>query len=415
MKLIIRKTIFIIFIFFIIFSTDNIYASEWIKVDASDDEKIWIDTSHWENKRVWVQDGYYRDIQKREWVDTSHTVSQGYWRTEQYDVWVQSSTRVPYLAYRWIDTSHWEQRYRYVTSWIPINLTIYVGTSSYGWNVYSFAQDQKRDCTIQYRGNRYRAHKWVIDYRPSYGGRVYAVKYVCFAKESRVRQYYNVWVRSGYYQSYIDYRTIDASHWETRTRQVWVDTSYTVNSGYWRQYTEREWVDTSHYENQAVWVEDGFYSSPLHGEVTIEKDPKYVFTKWHINGAGEQCSMDLKVSWVLDNTQLLPGEEEKEITRIVIYEDVIRYNKKGTDRVEIMDKSISPSKQGSVESISYFDYSGTEESLVHILLYAQNGECAHIYFNNPINGYRSINLGSGGTDNDANKWLGGNFFGKIEF
>ena len=132
------------------------------------------------------------------------------------------------------------------------------------------------NCYINYKGNRYRAHKWVIDYRPSYGGRVYAIKYVCYERESVVREYYNVWVSSGYYQSYIEYRTVDTSHWETRTRQVWVDTSYVVQSGYWRYYTEREWVDNSHYEYQNVWVEDGFYSSPIHGEVIIEKDPKYI-------------------------------------------------------------------------------------------------------------------------------------------
>ena len=125
--------------------------------------------------------------------------------------------------------------------------------------------------------------------------------------------------------------------------------------------------------------------------------------------------MELKVSWQIDNTQLLPGEEEKEITRIVVYEDVVRYNNNGTEKVEIINKSIQPVKQGSIESTTYFDYSGSEESILHIFLYAQNGECAHIYFNNPINGYRSINLGSGGTEIDANTWLGGNYFGSIEF
>lgn len=412
-----KVKIIIVFIVLIssVFISNNLYAEEWISVDSTEEEKIWVDTSHWENRRVWVQDGYYRDVQKRQWIDTSHTVNQGYWKTEQYDVWVQSSTRTPYTAYRWVDTSHWERRYRYVTSWVPVNLTIYVGTSSYGWGVYSFAAKRKNNCVINYKGKRYKARKWVIDYRPSYGGRVYAVKYVCYAQESRVREYYNVWVSSGYYQSYTAYRTADTSHWETRTRRVWVDTSYVVSSGYWRHYTEKEWVDTSHYENQTVWVEDGFYSSPLHGEITIEKDPKYVFTRWHINGSGEQCSMDLKVAWTIDNTQLLPGEEEKEIVRIIIYEDLIRYKDKGIERVEMIDRSIQPSKQGSIETKTYFDYSGTEESLVHIFLYAQNGECAHIYFYNPINGYRSINLGSGGSDKDANIWLGGNDFGRIEF
>ena len=85
-----------------------------------------------------------------------------------------------YIAYRWISTSHWEQRYRYVTTWVSANLTIYVGTTSYGWGVYSFAARPAGYVTITYKGNRYRARKLVIDYRPSYGGRVYAIKYICF-------------------------------------------------------------------------------------------------------------------------------------------------------------------------------------------------------------------------------------------
>ncbi|HAJ94881.1 MAG TPA: hypothetical protein DCP02_01490, partial [Actinobacteria bacterium] len=234
-------------------------------------------------------------------------------------------------------------------------------------------------------------------------------------REAKVRQYYNVWISSGYNQSYIAYRNVDTSHWETRTRQVWVNTSQVVQSGYWRYYTAQEWVDTSHFEYQTVWVEGGFYTLPIHGEVTIEKSPRYIFTKWHENGDGKECHMDLKISWIIDNTGLLAGEEEKKITRVHVYEDIVRYNDRGTDRVEIIDENINPSEQGNIESTAYFAYSGSEESQVHIYLYAQSGECVHIYFSNPVNGFRSINLGSDGSDSDANIWLGGNNLGKIDF
>ncbi|HAJ94882.1 MAG TPA: hypothetical protein DCP02_01495, partial [Actinobacteria bacterium] len=68
------------------------------------------------------------------------------------------------------------------------NLTIYVGTSSYGWGVYSFAAKPAGKVTISYKGNRYRAYKDIIDYNPSYGGRVYAIKYICYLREAKVRQ-----------------------------------------------------------------------------------------------------------------------------------------------------------------------------------------------------------------------------------
>jgi hypothetical protein len=415
MKLKIKIILLITFLLSNLLPINNLYAEDWIKVDSSDEEEIWVNTSHWENKKVLIQDGYYKNVQKKEWIDTSHTVSQGYWRTEEYGVWVTSSVQMPYIDRKWISTSHWERRHRDITTWVSANLTIYVGTSKYGWGVYSFASKRKDDCIISYNGNRYKAHKWVIDYRPSYGGRVYAIKYVCYAREVKVRQYYNVWISSGYWQSYIAYRNVNTSHWETRTRQVWVNTSQVIQSGYWRYYTDQEWVDTSHFEYQTIWIEDGFYSSPMHGEVTIEKNPRYIFTKWHEDGDGEECHMDLKISWIIDNAGLLDGEEEKEITRVRVYEDIVRYNDRGTDRVEIIDKNINPSEQGSIEETAHFEYSGSEESQVHIYLYAQSGECIHIYFSNPVNGFRSINLGSDGSDSDANIWLGGNCFGTIDF
>jgi len=392
-----------------------LYAENWLNVDHSDEEKVWIDTSRWENKKVWVQDGYYRDIQRKEWINTSYTVNQGHWKTEEYNIWVESSKKVPYTAYRWVDTSHRERKYRYVTSWVPVNLTLYVGTTSYGWGVYSFASKRKNDCIINYKGNKYKAHKWVIDYRPIYGGRVYAVKYSCYAREDKIKEYYNVWVSSGYYQSYTAYRDVDTSHWETRTRKVWVDTSYEVKSGYWRYYNEKEWVDTSHFEYRNVWIEDGFYASPMHGEIEIEKNPRYIFTRWHEDGEGEQCHMDLKISWDIDNTALLPEEEEKKIKRIYAYEDIVRFKNSGIERVEIFDEFIHPSEKGSIETKTYFKYSGSDNSMVHIYLYASEGECVHIYFNNPVNGFRSINLASYGSDSDANTWLGGNYYGRIEF
>jgi hypothetical protein len=176
-----------------------------------------------------------------------------------------------------------------------------------------------------------------------------------------------------------------------------------------------EWVDTSHFEYQTVWVEDGFYAAPLHGELVIEKSPRYIFTKWHENENGEECHMDLKLSWVVDNSGLLAGEEEKEIVRVYVYQDVVRFRNRGTEKVDIIDVNIAPSKEGSIETEVYYDHAGSEESMVHVYLYARNGESAHIYFNNPVNGYRSINLGSDGSDSDAVSWLGGQYFGKIEF
>jgi hypothetical protein len=413
----IAVTILFIFIalIFYVFPQGQAYCDNWLNVEVPEGSQVWIDTSHWEARQVLVNDGYYKEVLKRRWVDTSYKVQQGYWETSEYKVWVVSSRYEPFMAYRYVDTSHFELRSREVEVMQLVNFTLIEGTDSYGWSVYAFAAKAEGLKQITYNGEQYYAYKWVIDYRPYMGGRIYAVKWLFVIKSAKVTQYYYEWVNSGYWKAYTAYRLVDDSHWETRTGRHWVDSSYMVSQGYWEEYEDREWVDTSYYENTNVWISEGHYATPIHGEVTVEKDPKYVFTKWHKDDVGENCSMKLKVSWKLDNSKNIEGEEPKKIIKLKIYENVYRYKDKGINKIIISDDDISASEQGQIETITFFEYPGSEDSILHIYLYAQNGESAHIFFKNPINGYRSINIDSGGTDLNANSWLGGNNFGKVEF
>jgi len=267
---------------------------------AAEIHNFWVDTSHWETKPTefieggywqvtprqrWidtsytVNQGYWRQTQQRRWVDTSYTVSQGYWEDYTYRVWVTSGYEHYYTARRWIDTSHWEIKYRYVDSWVPTSKVFLYGTSSYGWSVYSFAAKYAGYYSGVINGKRYKYHKYVIDYRPSYGGRVYAIRYVCNYVLESVKEYYRVWANSGYWQDYTDSYYVDTSHWENRTGRrwvdtsytvsqgyweyyttnVWVDTSYTVSQGYWYYYSTNDWIDTSHWEYEDTWVEEGYW------------------------------------------------------------------------------------------------------------------------------------------------------------
>jgi len=417
-------------------------------------EKRWIDTSYtvtqgyWENytKNVWVTSGYLSTIENKSWVDTSH------WVKQAYNVWVNSG----YTAYRdvkkWVDTSHYETRYKTVTGWVSCNKTfVYQNLPSEPKNVILSKWVDYRDTfyTGIINGTRYKYWKSLYYVLPANNiglkgaWVIFKTKYNCTKMEATSIVSYSVWVSSGYWKTdkvayWVDtshYETryrdvwvtsgywktvtlskwIDTSHWETQTGKRWVDTSYTITQGYWEYYTEKVWVDTSHYEYKAVWVEDGFYTSPLHGEVIVEKSPRYIFTRWHKNQNNEECSMKLNVSWKVDNSNLSEGEEEKEIVRIYIYQDICRFNNKGVEKVTIFNGNVPPSVEGSINTITKFDYSGNEESILHIYLYAQNGESAHVYFSNPINGFRSINLMSEGSNSDANTWLGGNNYGKFEF
>ena len=204
-------------------------------------------------------------------------------------------------------------------------------------------------------------------------------------------------------------------HWGIRSGSHWVDTSYTVSQCYWENYTTYTWVDTSYSETKKVWITSGYFADPIHGEIIVEKYPKYVFTKWHKDSEGEEASMSLKINWKVDNSLIGFGEEKRKINRIYIYEDVIRYNDKGIDKVIIYDGTFIAAEEGSLDFEVKFDYAGSEESLLHVYLYAENGETGHISFQNPINGFRSININQGGTETNPDVWLGGIVYEIFEF
>ena len=400
---------------------EKISGDEWLKVDVTGDEPIWIDTSHWETRAIYVGDGYYRDVKKKRWIDDSYLVNQGYWETGTYRVWVEEKKTVPYTAYRYIDTSHWETRYTYAEVMRPVNFTVIQGTDSYGWSVYAFAAKPRGMQQVYYYGTKYLAQKWEIDYRPYMGGRIHAVKYVFLYQFVTEKRPYSIWVSSGHWESYTAYRVVDTSHWETRTGGHWVDTSYMVDSGHWEEYMEKEWVDTGHTEYRSVWVEDGHYAEPLHGKIKVEKRPGYVFTRWHKDSGGNECGMDLRVSWeIYDDSPAIEhgvvnSGETPEITGVNIFEEVIRYNNRGIYKVLIYDGEVPPGQQGSLETFTRFDFAGSIESVLHIYLYGGSDQVIHAYFNNPINGFRSINIGYSGTYTDAQDWLGGNVAGEVEF
>jgi len=413
-----RFRIISILIYFFVFLTmffgffnKGLYA-DWLHVEKAGQEKVWVDTSYWTYKEVLVPDGHYKTVTTRQWVDDSYTVHDGHWVTRYEKVWVEDTRLLVSTEYVYIDTSHYIQKTKEVTSWNPVNFSVIEGTDRYGWDVYSFAAKYHGLKQVNYRGKVYKAHKYVIDYRPSYGGRVYAVKWVFTAKKVTTQHVYYEYVRSGYWHPVQVYKIIDNSHWEYRNEKVWIGTSYTVSQGHWEEATKQVWVDTSYYQTERILVKDGYWAEPLHGTIWIKKSPKYVFTRWHKDGEGKTCNMEIELQWELKDEQG-PGSVKK-IERIYIFADIKRYEGKGVQRVLILEETIDPAVSGTVLGSAYFDYSGDQESLVHIYLYASSGEQAHIYFSNPVNGFRSINLGRH-HNGPADTWLGGEEYGSIHF
>jgi hypothetical protein len=416
----------------------------------ADSSNVWIDTSRWEVRDVWVSSGYWQKVEKKVWVDTSYTVQQGHWQIGEYSVWVPQVITIAYQDRVWIDTSRWEN----VSVWVNQPYQVWVKSGYYRntWVRSGYYQTITRRVWVTsgyYKQEPYQV--WEIRKEPNWGiNRVnpvhgsggYAVlvtkyrrvwvdtshwrttteriwidtshwqtQYIDTSKwETRYRLVLvneRRWVSSGYWQNITRYRTVNSGRWETRYGQYWVDTSYRVNQGYWRTVIVDEWVDTGRYEQQRVYIPGGYYTTAMKGEIIIEKNPKYVFTRWHKDVHGNEASMELKVKWKIYNADLADGEEKKEIIRLYIYQDVVRYNEKGIDKVVIFNGSVHPSEEGYIETVTKFDYSGSEESMLHIYLYSQSGHVGHVSLSNPINGFRSININDHHAGPNYDIWLGG--------
>src|SRR5665647_3009550 len=150
--------LFSVFLPFMILEKDLYGSNEgWLKAGRPSGEQVWVDTSHWDTRMVYKKDGYYRDVIRQRYVDTSYTLNQGYYKTGEYRVWVEEKNIQSYIAKRYIDTSHWETRYRSVDKIIPVNFTVINGTDSYGWSVYSFASQACGMQKVSYNGTQYMA------------------------------------------------------------------------------------------------------------------------------------------------------------------------------------------------------------------------------------------------------------------
>jgi hypothetical protein len=88
----------------LLFTTIPVYAGQWVNVDTSTTQ-FWVDTSRYETRRVWVEDGYW----DRVWVDTS------YWETKTEEVWVKEG----HYEDKWVVDvpGHYEEVEKEV--WVP--------------------------------------------------------------------------------------------------------------------------------------------------------------------------------------------------------------------------------------------------------------------------------------------------------
>jgi len=450
-----NKLKILVLIFFLIFFMAELFFQNKI---FAEEEKIWIDTSHWEIQTTFVSDGYWKANENKRWVDTSYKVNQGYWSNDSYQVWVDTS--------HWVNSGYWvpenynvwiNSGYNKVINynvWVSSGYTTYKWVNSGYWSAYSYTIWVSSGYFIEIH-----YQYWEPYSEPGWGiNRQFPV--ISSGGYARLREgVYKKWVDTSHYETRYAARWVDTSHWEsqyvdtshweqrqstvwvdtshwetrqrlvwkdisyyvteghweTRTGRHWVDTSYIVNQGYWENYTTYSWVDTSHYETKKVWVTSGYFATPMHGQIIVEKQPEYVFTKWHKDANGNEAFMSLKITWKVDNNNVNSEAEKRKINKVYIYEDVVRYNDKGIEKIILFDSNILSTEEGSIDTSCKFEHAGSEESILHVYVYAESGEAGHISFANPINGFRSINISPDNSNLNPDLWLGGITYEIFEF
>lgn len=284
-------------------------------------------------ERTWVDTSHYEWL--RRWVDTSH------WELWWGWFWVSSG----YWAYYWdwyVDGLIWLDN-----GW---DIVPYVGY--YGWP-YS-----------EWRGDR--IFYWWVNYEWWNVGSPGRPRYRWVAVWAAA-EYWIAWYRVWYW--------VNTSHWEWRPYWAW------VGSGYWEQYL--------------AWITSGYWAEPLHGTVTVKKEPPYVFTRWHFltsdgrqhSSSDERAHLNLTLTFTCD----------RPIKSYEVYADVERYDKDKTrHRTSLEQGTIIPSSpNGTIQAKGEYEYAGAGTH--YLVLTGEDGSRAVVYFDIPVNGFTGINIDKNGT------------------
>ncbi len=286
----------------------------------------WVTTAT--QSQNWVDTSHWEDT--TEWVDTSH------WETHMEDVWVESG------YWNWVSDYYWTYSLKLLRSDIYV---VYVSTEGQlGWPYVRESGDRVYTFDVVYifeAPARYRA-------------------------EVNAAIYEKVWYQEWY------------------STPVWVDTSH------WEQQQRSVWIESGNWESRKKWVESGYWAEPLHGTITVQKTPSYVFTKWHwltpdgmwhayIN---ERAHVRIIVSW----------NAEKPVDRTSHYAELARSDDLGSiDRITIASHDFLDGEMtGEMNTVTEYEHAGTAKHTFEF--HAVDGSVAKICFEIPVNGFNGANV-----------------------
>jgi hypothetical protein len=199
------------------------------------------------------------------------------------------------------------------------------------------------------------------------------------------------WEKVSYWHEWWDgYGWIACWSWGS-WEAVWYQAWYWVDTSHYEWLPQNVFVPSGYWEDYLAWISSGYYLDPLHGTVTVTKEPAYVFTRWHWltpdgrrqSEASDRAHADMTLSWQTD----------RPVAAIREYVDVRRDDETGAvDRILICNIRLDPPEQiGSRPARVEYEHAGLGTH--YFILTATDGTTAVIYCEIPINGYRSVNTG----------------------
>ncbi len=283
---------------------------------------------------------------QRTWVDTSH------WETRA----------------RWIDTSHWETRWGWL--WVSSGYWAWINS---GHDDFYYAT---MNCWPPYWGQpgytiTWWQEAWYCCWDWGWGPMHFAYAWGYHDHRSDVYCPGAGWVASWW-------------QWHDKSYWTWIDTSYWA----WTPYAA--WVASGYWDTYQEWVAGGYWADPLQATVSIAKSPPYVFTRWHYltsdgrrqTSNDEPAHLDLSVAF----------SANKPIRSYRVYAIVKRqvYQESNYTVTLTRGEFANPQPSNKVTARGEYDYGGVGTHYVQIT--ATDGSTATVYFEIPINSFRSVNI-----------------------
>jgi len=138
---------------------------------------------------------------------------------------------------------------------------------------------------------------------------------------------------------------------------------------------------------------------PTYGTVSLNKEPNFVFTKWHKHDYDTPCKIALDFSWTAENKTELKDNfffniryQEAGYELYPLYPEN-PYNTMG-EELSILGENVIYNDVGSsyAQYQMEFEHAGTKDSFFYAQIITEEGNILEVIAHSPVNGYFGINI-----------------------